>query len=258
MTILDQIIQTKQREVQQLKQEQSITYFESKSNFKRSTISLKNTLRQAEFGIIGELKRKSPSAGAICQDMNLPQLAKDAKVSGISCLTDSEYFGGTILDLELLRSLVNIPILRKEFIIDHIQIFEAKAAGADAILLIASVLTKKQIQEFVRIAHDLNLEVLFEVHTLPEIDKMCGLEDIVGVNNRDLHLQKTDLKISQNLFPHLPKEKIKISESGIKTSEDISFLVDLGYQGALIGESILKQTSPQQFISNLKTAPHEN
>ncbi|MBU2019892.1 MAG: indole-3-glycerol phosphate synthase TrpC [Bacteroidetes bacterium] len=256
MTILDQIIETKRKEVEQLKNERSISYFESQSNFKRSTYSLKNSIRKNDFGIIGELKRKSPSAGPILPEMDLPLLAKnyvDSGICGISCLTDLDYFGGSIYDLQQLRTLVQLPILRKEFIIDYIQIFEAKAAGADAILLIASVLTKKEIKEFVRIAHDLNLEVLFEVHTLKEIDKMCGLEDLVGVNNRDLHLQKTDLSISERLFNALPSEKLKISESGIKTKNDIDFLINIGYNGALIGESILKQSTPEQFISQLKT-----
>jgi indole-3-glycerol phosphate synthase len=261
MTILDQIVLTKRKEVELLKNERSMSYFESQINFKRSTYSLKNSLRKNEFGIIGELKRKSPSAGAILQEMDLPKMAKyyvESGICAISCLTDFQYFGGSINDLEQLRSLVEIPILRKEFIIDHLQIFEAKAAGADAILLISSILTKKEIKEFVKIAHDLNLEVLFEVHKLEEIDNMSGLEDVIGVNNRDLHLQKTDLKTSEILFKSLPSEKLKISESGIKTRNEVEFLLNLGYNGALIGESILKQSAPHQFISELKSSHYES
>ena len=231
-TILDHIVATKKKEVMLLKRERSIRFFEEQLHFNRATFSLKNAIRKSEFGIIGELKRKSPSAGDILKDMDIPKLAQhyvDSGIRGISCLTDQEYFGGSIQDLVELRQLVNVPILRKEFIIDYIQIFEAKAAGADAILLISTILTKKQIKEFVRIAHDLNLEVLFEVHNVQEIEKMCGDEDLVGVNNRNLRIQQTDLSTSHELFHYLPKEKVKISESGIKTKEEIDTLIRLGY-----------------------------
>jgi indole-3-glycerol phosphate synthase len=252
--ILDQILTTKRREVEILKQNYSSSDFEKADLFKRKAISLSHSLASVPFGIIGEIKRKSPSAGTIDESLSIEQKAKsytDAKVQGISCLTDFDYFGGSIDDLKELRNYVNIPILRKEFIVDELQILEAKASGADAILLIAEALTKTQIDAFILLAHNIGLEVLLELHEEGQLEKTFGHADIIGVNNRDLKLQITDIQTSIDLFDRLPKDKLKITESGITKKAELEVLSKIGFRGALIGQSILTNKSPEVFIQNL-------
>ena len=171
--------------------------------------------------------------------------------SAISCLTDNKFFGGTIEDLKALRRHSKLPILRKDFIVDPIQIFEAKAAGADAILLIAEVLTKVEIDDLIQLAHELGLEVLLEAHAKEEIQKMFGNADLLGINNRNLKIQTTDIQQSLDLYKFLPENKLTITESGIRTAAELKVLKAAGYGGALIGESILKNGTPKEFIQEL-------
>ena len=253
-TILDAIVDNKRREVENLKKEFGYQHFEKQEHFSRECISLKNRLTEQEFGVIAEIKRKSPSAGDINSDLNIVTQGKlyaDSGVAGISCLTDQKFFGGTIDDLSELRKAVNVPILRKEFIIDEIQLFEAKAAGADALLLIAEILTKEEALHLTIMAQSLGLEVIMECHDRKNLDKINELVDIIGVNNRNLHLQKTDIQTSLDLFHFIPSDRVYISESGIQNYNHVFELQKAAYNGALIGESILKNSSPSEFISSL-------
>ena len=253
-TILDAIVDNKRKEVELLKKEFGYQHFEKQAHFSRECISLKRRLTEQEFGVIAEIKRKSPSAGDINPDLNITNQGRiyaESGVAGISCLTDKKYFGGSIQDLSELRKAVNVPILRKEFIIDEIQLFEAKAAGADALLLISEILTKEEALHLTIMAQSLGLEVIMECHDRKNLDKINELVDIIGINNRNLHLQKTDIQTSLDLFHFIPSGRVCISESGIQNFNHIFELQKAGFNGALIGESILKNSSPSEFISSL-------
>lgn len=243
-TILDHIIANKQEEVKLLRQNNSISSFIQQPLFSQATRSLKQRLFEHEFGIIAEIKRKSPSGGLISPDLNPVELAAEYEEQGamaISVLTDHDYFGGSIADLVEVRSMSNLPLLRKEFIIDELQLFESKAAGADAILLIAAVLEKQQAHHLTIVAKSLGLEVVFEIHTLHELEKLNDEVDLVAVNNRDLAAQQTSLEHSFTLAPYLPNFAPAITASGIKTVAELDALKVAGYKGALIGESILRE-----------------
>lgn len=254
-TILNTIVDQKQAEVKQLKSNYSIRDFESFELFDANTLSFTDAFKQSDFGIIAELKRKSPSAGTIQSNLNIKDQSKiyeKAGAIGISCLTDQTFFGGSNEDLTFLKKNTQLPILRKEFIIDEIQIFEAKAIGADAILLISEILEPEVALHFTIIAHSLGLEVIMEAHDRINLSKINEHADIIGINNRNLHMQTTSLDASRELFDFIPNEKICISESGIKTRDELIELDRIGYHGALIGESILKQDDPQSFIRSIR------
>lgn len=256
-TILDTIVEQKQVEIKLLKQKFTLADFEQFPNFNRTCLSLSKSIQSKGFGILAEFKRKSPSAGELLPHGDCTKIGKQyekAGAAGISCLTDNLFFGGTLVDLEQLRSTTTLPLLRKEFIIDELQIFEAKAFGADAILLIAELLSKEELLQFTIIAQSLGLEVLTELHHREELAKLNALSDMIGVNNRDLRLQKTDLSTSFELYPYLPKEKVLLSESGIRTQAEMEQLRITGYHGALIGESILRQENPAAYIQFLTTS----
>ncbi len=256
-TILDIIISHKKKEIKHLKETYNYVDFEHSIHFSTHCNSLKDSIQSKHFGIIAEIKRKSPSAGWIQKDLDVVRTGeqyKSANVAGISCLTDKMFFGGSNKDLQELKSQSGIPILRKEFILDEIQLFESKAIGADAVLLIAELLTKQELLHLTIMAQSLGMEVLMECHDLYNLNKMNDLVDIVGINNRNLHLQKTTLQTSFDLYPFIPSEKMCISESGIKTMDEIHQLSACGFNGALIGESILKNHAKSEFITNLQSS----
>lgn len=220
--------------------------------------SMSHFLANSETGIIAEFKRKSPSKGWINQNAETPLIVpqyQQAGASAISILTDEKYFGGTLSDLTKVRELVTIPILRKEFIVSEYQLIEAKAAGADAILLIAAALNKKDCASFAAIAQDLGLEVLLELHCENELEHISNNIDMVGINNRNLGTFHTDIENSYRMVEFLPSELVKVSESGISNSKTISELRAVGYQGFLIGEQFMKSEDPAaalaEFISNI-------
>jgi indole-3-glycerol phosphate synthase len=254
MTILDTILEQKRTEVEILKAHFTLKDFEKSPFFFEKTVSMKASILSKGFGVITEIKRKSPSAGNMRTDLNPAALGKeyqDSGVAGISVLTDFNFFGGSIDDLIAVKKEVSIPVLRKEFIIDEIQIFQAKAIGADAILLIAEALTEEKALHFTILAQSLGMEVIMEFHEKSEMYKLNDEIDIIGVNNRNLKLQKTDISTSIELFDFLPKGKVLISESGLQSKEELAQIASIGYNGALIGESILKSASVKDFIGDL-------
>ena len=243
MNILKEIVDNKRKEVALLKKTKSISDFEKMEGFHRPAHSLRDAISASDFGIIAEIKRKSPSGGEIQMDLQPDELALYYQQNGaaaISVLTDFTYFGGNINDVAIVRKAVDLPILRKEFIIDEIQLYEAKAFGADAVLLIASILSDDEIFKLTDISHRINLEVLFEIHDPLEIEKLTPHIDVIAVNNRNLENQQTSLEHSFNLASYLPKNKPLISASGIHSPEQIDALQKIGYNGGLIGESILR------------------
>jgi indole-3-glycerol phosphate synthase len=212
------------------------------------------------FGIIAEHKRRSPSKATINNSFSVEEVVKgyeNSGASGISILTDNHYFGGSLDDFILARATVKTPLLRKEFIIDDYQILEAKANGADAILLIAAVLSKEEIKQLSEFAQYLTLEVLLEVHNLEELEKsiMPSL-DLIGVNNRNLKTFELSLQTSIDLIKHIPNDFVKISESGISQIKDVKLLKNHDFQGFLIGENFMKTNNPGEslleFITELK------
>ena len=263
MTILEKIIIDKKVEVKLKKKIFSIPYLKTSPLFNLKTISLVKKLKKSKSGIIAEHKRKSPSKQNINSYSSIIDVTKgyeNAGVSGISVLTDKKYFGGSLDDLNLAKGISNIPILRKEFIIDSYQIIESKANGADVILLIASILSKKQIKEFSILAKEFGIEVLLEVHNKEELEKsIMPSIDIIGVNNRDLKTFKVNLDASRELSEYIPKEFLKISESGIDSAESINNLRCFGFNGFLVGENFMKTNNPgKTALKFIKEIEDEN
>lgn len=259
MNILDKIIIDKKREVLLKKSIISVAQLEASALFNSRTYSLSKLLKNSAVGIIAEHKRRSPSKAEINNNHTVESVVlgyQNAGVSGISVLTDTKYFGGSLEDLLLAKASVNIPLLRKEFIIDEYQILEAKAHGADVILLIAAVLTQFEIKHLSEFAQSLGLEVLLEVHNLEELESaiMPSL-DMIGVNNRNLKTFEVSLDYSKELASKIPDEFVKVSESGISSVDAVKELQQFGYQGFLMGEHFMKTNNPgleaKNFIQKL-------
>ncbi len=216
MNILDKIVTDKRKEIALRKSLIPLKQLEASALFKRSTILLSEHLKSSTSGIIAEHKRRSPSKSVINQNLNVQDVAKgyeEAGVCGMSVLTDGKYFGGSLDDLLLARASCNLPLLRKEFIIDTYQILEAKAYGADVILLIAAILTKEEIKQFSEFAKSLDLDVLLEVHNLEELQKsIIPTIDMLGVNNRNLKTFEVSLETSKALSSHIPNDFVKFQK----------------------------------------------
>ena len=220
-----------------------------------NTRSMSRSLAASPYGIIAEFKRKSPSKGWIHEDAQpadvVPKYAA-AGASALSILTDSKYFGGRLEFVMQVRECVNIPILRKEFIIDEYQLFEARSVGADAVLLIAADLRKEDCRTLTRTAHELKLEVLLEMHSEAELDYLECNPDMAGINNRNLGTFHTDMANSFRLAEKMATEAVKVSESGISNPETVRHLREAGFRGFLMGECFMKEPDPglalKQFI----------
>lgn len=260
MNILDKITLDKRKEVKLRKGLIPVSQLEQSVLFDRQTISLANNLRNSKSGIIAEHKRRSPSKSVINNTLNVQDVAKgyeNAGVCGMSVLTDGKYFGGSLDDLLTARASCNLPLLRKEFIVDEYQLLEAKAHGADVILLIAAILSRDEIKQFSEFAKSLNLDVLLEVHNEEELHKsvMPSL-DMLGVNNRNLKTFDVSLETSKSLSNLIPDDFVKVSESGISNTEAIKELQPYGYEGFLIGENFMKTDNPgasaTEFIKTLE------
>lgn len=253
MSILDKIVARKKEEVVLAKQKVSLQQLESTSGFDRTPLSFKDFLLDVNrSGIISEFKRRSPSKGLINGTSAVEVVTKaynDAGASALSVLTDTDFFGGSAEDLITARAANQIPILRKDFMIDEYQILEAKAWGADLILLIASILTPKEIDAYGKFAKSLGLSVLLEVHNLEELERsICSNLDAIGVNNRNLGDFTVNIQTSFDLVDKIPNDFMKISESAIDNPEVIKELKAVGYQGFLIGENFMKTADPGQAI----------
>lgn len=252
-TILDRIIADKIKEVQLRKEQRSIADLESAPHMSRSTLSLRDSLLQSDSGIIAEFKRRSPSKGWIHQNADVLTITSGysaAGASGISILTDTPYFGGTPDDLTSARGQVACPILRKDFMIDEYQVLEARAMGADVILLIAAALTVEQTKALACRARELDLEVLLEVHNRAELGHVNEFVQVVGVNNRNLKTFEVDVELSMQLLEHIPDDFVKISESGISSPETVRMLRQAGYRGFLMGENFMKEQDPAAALKH--------
>ncbi len=259
MNILDKIIEHKKEEVARNKQILSAEQLMQKPDFNRPVFSLKQfLLDETKTGIIAEFKRRSPSRGIINNSADVADVTRAYTENCASCLsvlTDTQFFGGSVGDL-LEARFNNIPILRKDFIIDKYQLTEAKAMGADVILLIAACLKPQEVKDLATFAKLLKLEVLLEIHNDAELEHICDEVDMVGVNNRDLKTFSVDINRSIGLSKQIPGNKIKIAESGISKVETINIFKDAGFKGFLMGENFMKEENPgeafKQFVQQLK------
>ena len=262
MTILDKIIAFKKTEIAKIKAEVHIKKLVESPNFGREVFSLKKSLLEVgSTGIIAEFKRQSPSKGIMNDTATIADVTNgylDANVAAQSILTDTSFFGGSMADLMEARVInQQKPILRKDFIVDGFQIVEAKAIGADVILLIAACLTSEELKNYGNLAADLGLEVLYEVHTQEDLDKINDLDNkIIGINNRNLNTFEVDIENSIKLSNQIPDSSLKISESGISDPKIIMGLKEYGFQGFLIGETFMNTENPGEacleFISQIR------
>ena len=221
-----------------------------------NTLSLKDALSKEGLSLIAEIKMKSPSEGVILKNADPVQIAKDYESAGadaISVLTDQKYFGGNIDILSSVKDSVSIPVILKDFVINHSQIYQGANAGADAFLLITEALNSTQLENFIGIAKKINLDVLVELHSEQNtkiIRDLCP--SIVGVNCRDLTTMNTNINYFLKMFDKLPKKSVKVAESGIRKSDHLKFIGDIGYDAALVGTSLMKTGNPGKALEKLK------
>jgi indole-3-glycerol phosphate synthase len=244
--ILDRIIAEKKKEIVGAQGRVSLTRLIDRSaSFVAQVKDFKKSISQPDkINLIAEIKKASASQGVLREDFDPVQIAEDYNSSGasaLSILTDKKFFQGDIAYLQIVRERVNLPILRKDFIIDQYQIYESLCAGADAVLLIARLLSEQRLGEFFQVCTQLNLAAVCEVHSEEDLDKALRQDlEIIGINNRNLQTFKEDLKVSAQLIKKIPKGKIVISESGIKRYEEVKYLRSLGVNAVLIGEAFMR------------------
>ncbi|MDB5226776.1 MAG: indole-3-glycerol phosphate synthase [Bacteroidota bacterium] len=260
MTILDKIIVHKKNAIEEAKRNISIEELEATVFFCRNTISLtENLLADNSSGIIAEFKRRSPSKGILNAKADVVEVVKqyeNAGVAGSSILTEEEFFNGSSNDLIAVRNKVNIPLLRKDFMIDEYQFIEAKSWGADVVLLIAAILTPQQVKQFTGLAKNLGLEVLLELHDESELDHVNDMVDMVGINNRNLKTFEVDIEQSIRMAEKLGNDVVKVAESGISDLATMKLLKQNGFHGFLIGENFMKTDNPglacRNFIQSVQ------
>ncbi len=257
MSILDRIIAVKREEVAARKRKIPVRDLEATLFARRKCLSVRQALEQSATGIIAEFKRKSPSKGFIHENAGVQEVVLAYQREGAavcSVLTDRTFFGGDLLDLALARQVAGLPLLRKDFVVDEYQLIEAKAAGADAVLLIAAVLSLRQCTDYTLLAHELGLEVLLEIHGEEELERIGAETDLIGVNNRNLATFRTDIYTSFELASKIPPGYLKVSESGIHSLETLKALRKAGFSGFLIGEHFMQESDPgaalQKFLSH--------
>ena len=258
--ILDKIVERKKEEVTHARQHVSLAMFQAKAAYHQTPVSACRRIQTGvQPAVITEFKRRSPSKGWIKENADVLQIVPGYCSHGaaaISVLTDADFFGGSLQDLELAASLVDCPLLRKDFTIDAYQLHEAKAYGADLILLIAAILSPAQVKDLAEEAHSIGLEVLLELHAEEELAHVCDAVDLVGINNRNLKNFEVNLDHSIRMANALPTHKLRIAESGIHSAEAAVYLKQHGFDGFLIGEYFMKQPDPAiafaEFIHSYK------
>jgi indole-3-glycerol phosphate synthase len=252
MTILDNILADKRLEVAARQEVVSLEHLRGLCAGKAPGRSLKKALRESSTGIISEFKRKSPSKGFIHAQANVEQVVgayQKAGCSGVSVLTDAPYFGGSIDDFRRARTLLDVPLLRKDFIVSPYQVYESKVLGADVILLIASALSLDEAYDLGELAHELGMEVLLEIHNEQELEYIGRFTDLVGVNNRNLASFVTDVQVSFDLAGRIPENYVRVSESGLSDAATVKSLREAGFRGFLMGENFMKHDDPGAALS---------
>lgn len=255
--ILDTIVRHKKKEILAAIKRISLETLQAKvaSLPKKRPVFLAALKKNRNIAVIAEIKRRSPSKGLLRKNFNPVQIAREyqkAGASALSVLTDSEFFGGSLDILKKVRKTTKLPILRKEFIIDPYQIYEARLAGADAILLIAAILSAAELKQFARLAMSLGLDVLFEAHTAGEVQKILKARPkLIGINNRNLKTFHVDLRTTVKLAARVPKSVYLVAESGIRHREDLDFLRRGGARAVLVGETLMREKSPGAALRKL-------
>ena len=252
--ILERIVETKRREVEALRTR--VPELRSSAEGAPPTRDFRAALTAGDsVAVIGEIKRRSPGAGPIRPDLDPVQLAPTYETGGaaaLSVLTDEEYFGGKIDDLTSARGLVGVPVLRKDFLIDPSQVYQARAAGADAVLLIVRILDDLLLRALRLLAEDLGMTALVEAHDGEEVDRaLASGARVLGVNNRNLRTFETRLEVTLGLLDRIPADVVLVSESGVRTQDDVHMLGEKGVDAVLVGESLLRQDDPGQGVSRL-------
>jgi indole-3-glycerol phosphate synthase len=254
-TILETIVRDKLREIRSAAQKWPVTAIKMALDRAPDVRSLRQALLEHAPAIIAEIKKASPSAGLLRTDFDPVQIAlqyQEAGAAAISVVTEGKHFNGGLEILAALRWQMDLPLLRKDFVVDPYQLYEARHAGADAVLLIASLLTPSSLKLLCREAEKLGMDALVEIHTEKELEMaLASGASLVGVNNRDLRTMSVSLDVSFSLAAKIPNGVLAISESGIKTPEDIRRLSDAGFRGFLIGEQLLRSPSPAGALFEL-------
>ncbi|WP_274364519.1 indole-3-glycerol phosphate synthase TrpC [Paenibacillus thermotolerans] len=257
---LDRIVEVKKKEVAELREKTSIAELERAISVLPGTKGFHAALkdRKRPMGLIAEVKKASPSKGLIRPDFDPVEIAKAYEAAGADCLsvlTDAPHFQGANDYLSNVRKAVALPLLRKDFTIDPLQIYEARAIGADAVLLIAAILTKDELRRFMELASGLGLDTLLEVHDRAELETALELDaPLIGINNRNLHTFVTDVKVTEELARHIPEGKTVVSESGISRSEEIEYLRSVGAAAVLVGEHFMRQADIGAAVNELMGA----
>lgn len=250
--ILDEIVQNKKVEVEERKRENSVAFFCEKIKNIGKPRCFISSLSRPYPTLIAEIKRHSPSRGPIWEDLTPSELAsqyQSAGASAISVLTDTKYFHGSLQDLQDAHEAVQVPCLRKEFIIDEYQIYETRVHHADTLLLIVRILSDMQLKDFLSLSRELEMEPLVEVHNEKEVERAIDAgAKIIGINNRDLDTLEVNIETTLRLKRNIPEDYIVVSESGISHPQTIQKFYECGVQSFLIGESILYSRKPEDFI----------
>jgi indole-3-glycerol phosphate synthase len=257
---LSEIVELKKKRLEKAKAERDPAELRKLAAFVRERAEphlLRRNLERNQINIIAEIKRVSPSKGVINDKIDVAETARDYETGGacaISVLTEEDRFAGSLADLKTVRASVRLPILRKDFIFDEFQVYEAAEAGADAILLIAAMLDDEDLADLYHLAEDeLQLDALVEVHTLDELERVKRIgAKIVGVNNRDLRSFRVSLDVSRELIKSAPGDALMVAESGLATRADLLELKDLGFSGFLIGETLMRSENPAEMLRNLQ------
>lgn len=256
MTILDRIVADTQEVVATRKAVTPQRQLEDMAGFDRGRRSLEDALRKNGPSIIAEIKKSSPAGGVIrntFQPVEIARQYEDGGAGAVSVLTEPRHFQGSLNDLSAVRQSVSIPLLRKDFIIDAYQLIEARAYGADAVLLIAAVLPKTQLRDLLQAAHELDLDALVEVYEPKELDRLDFDETrIVGVNNRDLRTFEVDIDHSVRVFAEVPEHVARVSESGLASGAEVRFLHERGIDAFLIGETFMRAERPGDALERLR------
>jgi indole-3-glycerol phosphate synthase len=241
--MLDKITAQKREEVEQRKKAVTITYLQQRIAKQKPALDFAMALKGDHIRLIAEVKQSSPSRGLLSPNFNPIELAQtyaEGGAAAISVLTETNYFMGSIEHLAAIKEVVDLPLLRKDFIFDLYQVYESRAYGADALLLITSILSQEQLKELILLSHSLGLKCLVEVHNKGEVERAILSEaEIIGINNRDLNTFSIDINMTQRLRPLIPQERIVVSESGIKSKRDIEKLRKWGVDAVLVGEALV-------------------
>jgi len=258
-TYLKKILETTRNSVSDKKKNFPLAKLESELGYLESTRGFKdgliNSLEENSIAVIAEMKKASPSQGLIREKYEPEVIAKNYEQANAACLsvlTDEPFFHGSLEHLSLVRACVDLPLLRKDFIIDEYQIYESRYGGADCILLISAALTQNQLHDYHQLAIELNLDVLVEVHTLNEMESALKIgPNLIGINNRNLETFKVNLEITKRLSTEVPEEIVVVSESGIKSCEDVKKIISYGVTTFLVGEVFMRAEHPGNELRNL-------